>query len=609
MYGWMGNILRVNLTTGQCTRETLDPGVARDYVGGRGLGIYLLTKEGNPEGDALAPDNPLIMATGPLTGTGAPTGARYMVMTKSPLTGAVTCSNSGGKFPTEMKRAGVDAIIFSGRSEKPVYLWLENGDATLRPADHVWGKNTHETTDTLLEETASGAKVACIGPAGEKQVLFAAIMNDKHRAAGRSGVGAVMGSKNLKAVVVKGKGRVPLADQERFKTFNKQILDIFKEGVKETPLGLTVNGTAGVVMATQNFGVLPTKNWQQGTFEGWEKIHGEALTKKFLKKNSACYGCPIGCGRLTKVDDERFRGEGEGPEYETIYAMGSNCMIDDLAAIVKANYLCNELGLDTITMGATIACAMELADMGALTKEQMGRSLSWGDADALVELTRMTGMREGFGDLLALGSYRLADRFGHPELAPVSKKQEFPGYEPRGSQAMGLAYATSPIGGSHMRGDPAYFELFSVPESMDPHEWKGKAKVTKAFQDLSALIDSAGLCIFFAVRNLAAKDLGVAPTGILEYLNAATGADYTLEELMAAGERIINAERLFLARAGFTRKDDSLPDRLTKTPAPTGPAKGMVCHLDEMLEEYYQVQGWTEDGFPGSEVLTRLGLE
>ena len=608
MYGWMGNILRVDLTAGQCTREALDPGVARDYVGGRGLGIYLLSKEGNPSGDALAPDNPLIMATGPLTGTGAPTGARYMVMTKSPLTGAVTCSNSGGKFPTEMKRAGFDAVIFSGRSEKPVYLWLENGEAELRPADHLWGKNTHETTETLLEETASGAKVACIGPAGEKQVLFAAIMNDKHRAAGRSGVGAVMGSKNLKAVVVKGKGRVPLADQDRFKTFNKEIMDIFKAGVKETPLGLTVNGTAGVVMATQNFGVLPTKNWQQGTFEGWEKIHGEELTKKFLKKNSACYGCPIGCGRLTKVADGKFQGEGEGPEYETIYAMGSNCMIDDLAAIVKANYLCNELGLDTITMGATIACAMELADIGALTEDNMGRSLSWGDADALVELTRMTGMREGFGDLLALGSYRLADRFGHPELAPVSKKQEFPGYEPRGSQAMGLAYATSPIGGSHMRGDPAYFELFSVPESMDPHEWKGKAKVTKAFQDLSALIDSAGLCIFFAVRNLAAKDLGVAPVGILEYLTAATGADYTLEELMAAGERIINAERMFLGKAGFTRKDDSLPDRLTKTPAPTGPAKGMVCHLDEMLEEYYDVQGWTEDGFPGSDVLKRLGL-
>jgi aldehyde:ferredoxin oxidoreductase len=573
------------------------------------LGIYYLNQEVDPKIEPLSPDNLLVMATGPLTGTGAPTGARYMVMTKSPLTGAITCSNSGGQFPTELKRAGFDAIIISGRAEAPVYLWIDQGNADIRKADHLWGKNTHDTTDSLLAETDNKAKVACIGPAGEKGVLFASIINDKHRAAGRSGVGAVMGSKNLKAVVVKGKGRIPLADPDRFKDVNKKILDIFKEGIKETPLGLTVHGTAGVVVATQNFGVLPTKNWQQGTFDGWEKIQGEELSNRFLIKNSACYGCPIACGRKTKVDVPEFAGEGEGPEYETIYAMGSNCMVDDLAAITKANYICNELGMDTITMGTTIACAMELVDRGYLSEDQVGHSLKWGDADALVELTRMTGNREGFGDLLAEGSYRLADRFGHPELAPVSKKQEFPGYEPRGCQAMGLAYATSPIGGSHMRGDPAYFELFGVPKPMDPLQWEGKAKVTKAYQDLSAVIDSAGLCIFFAVRNLAAKDLGVAPVGILEYLNAATGADYTLNELMEAGQRIINAERMFLVRAGFTRKDDSLPKRLTEEPAPTGPAKGMVCHLEEMLEEYYQLQGWSEDGIPGDEVLSRLGLD
>ncbi len=608
MKGWMGKILRVDLTKGRCTAEQLERDAAKNYIGGRGLGIYYLNKEVDPGCDPFSEGNLLILATGPLTGTGAPTGARYMVMTKSPLTGAITCSNAGGMFPTEFKRTGYDAIIFSGRSEKPVYLWLDRETAELRAADHLWGKNTHDTTDALLAETEPKARVACIGPAGEKGVLFASIMNDKDRAAGRSGVGAVMGGKCLKAVVVKGKGRIPLADSERFKAFNKQVLDVFKEGNKETPLGLTVNGTAGVVMATQNFGVLPTKNWQQGTFDGWEKIHGEELTRRFLKKSSACYSCPIGCGRKTQVDDPQFSGEGEGPEYETIYAMGSNCMVDDLAAIVKANYICNEMGLDTITMGATIACAMELVERGYLKEDVVGRPLQWGDGEALVELTRMTATREGFGDQLAQGSYRLAERYGHPELAPVSKKQEFPGYEPRGSQAMGLAYATSPIGGSHMRGDPAYFELFGVPESMDPHRWEGKAAVTKAFQDLSAIIDSAGLCIFFAVRNLAAKDLGVAPVGILEYLNAATGADYTLDELMQAGERIINAERLFLTRAGFTRKDDRIPDRLTQTPAPTGPAKGLVCHLDEMLDEYYKVQGWTENGIPGKEVLERFGL-
>jgi aldehyde:ferredoxin oxidoreductase len=604
----MGKILRVDLTAGKCIVEPLDPSVAKDYIGGRGLGIYFLNKHVDPACDALSPENLLVMATGPLTGTGAPTGARYMVMTKSPQTGAITCSNSGGMFPTEFKRTGCDAIVFTGQSEKPVYLYVDHEKAELRGADHLWGKDTHQTTDMLFAETDSKAKVACIGPAGEKRVLFASIMNDKHRAAGRSGVGAVMGSKNLKAVVVKGKGRIRLADPDRFKAFNKQILDTFKEAVKEAPLGLTVNGTAGVVMVTQNFGVLPTRNWQQGTFDGWEKIHGEELTRRFLKKNSACYGCPIGCGRKTQVDDSRFAGEGEGPEYETIYAMGSNCMVDDLAAITQANYICNELGMDTITMGATIACAMELVERGYLPEDQVGRSLKWGDAEALVELTRMTGNRQGFGDQLAEGSYRLADRYGHPELAPVSKKQEFPGYEPRGSQAMGLAYATSPIGGSHMRGDPAYCELFSVPESMDPHQWEGKAKVTKAFQDLSAIIDSAGLCIFFAVRHLAGKTLDVAPTGILEYLNAATDADYTLEDLMQAGERIFNAERQFLVKAGFSRKDDSLPRRLTQEPMPSGPAKGLVCHLEEMLDEYYQVQEWTTDGIPTDKRLRHLGL-
>jgi aldehyde:ferredoxin oxidoreductase len=608
MNGWQVKVLWVNLTEGSIKEDTLDPQVAKDYIGGRGLGIYFLNKYVDPACDALSPENLLVMATGPLTGTGAPTGARYMVMTKSPLTEAITCSNSGGMFPTEFKRTGYDTIVFTGRSKTPVYLWLNQGKAELRAADHLWGKNTHETTDVLLAETDPKARVACIGPAGEKGVLFASIMNDKHRAAGRSGVGAVMGAKNLKAVVVKGKGRIFLADPDRFKAFNKQIMDIFKEGIKQTPLGLTVDGTAGVVVATQNFGVLPTKNWQQGTFDGWEKIQGEELTRRFLTKNSACYGCPIGCGRMTTVDDPRFAGQGEGPEYETIYAMGSNCMVDDLAAITKANYICNELGMDTITMGATIACAMELVDRGYLPEDQVGRSLKWGDAEALVELTRMTGNREGFGDQLAEGSYRLANRCGHPELAPVSKKQEFPGYEPRGAQAMGLAYATSPIGGSHMRGDPAYFELFGVPESMDPHQWEGKAKVTKAYQDLSAIIDSAGLCIFFAIRNLAAKNLGVAPVGILEYLNAATGADYTLEELIQAGERIINAERLFLTKSGFTRKDDSLPKRLTEEPAPTGPARGLVCHLQEMLDEYYQARGWTENGIPKEDLLGRLGL-
>ena len=321
MYGWMGKILRVDLTAGVCSEEALNPAMAKNYIGGRGLGIFYLSQEVEADVDPFSPQNPIIMATGPLTGTGAPTGARYMVMTKSPLSGAITCSNSGGTFPTEFKRTGYDAIIFNGRSDKPVYLWLSQDGAELREADHLWGLDTHKTTEMLLAATNAKAKVACIGPAGEKMVLFASIMNDKDRAAGRSGVGAVMGSKNLKAVVVRGSGRIPLAEPDRFMAFNRQILDSFKQSVKETPLPLTINGTSGVVMTTQSYGALPTKNWQQGTFDGWEKIQGAELTRRFLKKNSACYGCPIGCGRQTKLEDPRFSGEGEGPEYETIYAM------------------------------------------------------------------------------------------------------------------------------------------------------------------------------------------------------------------------------------------------------------------------------------------------
>ena len=608
MNGWMGRILRVDLTRGEMREVPLDRDVAKDYIGGRGLGIYFLNRELNPDCEPLAPDNLLVMATGPLTGTGAPTGARYMIMTKSPLTGAITCSNAGGRFPTELKRAGFDGLIFAGQAKRPVYLWIDNGQAELRDAAHLWGRSTHAATDMLREETDPRARVACIGPAGERLVRFAAVMNDKDRAAGRSGVGAVMGSKNLKAVAVRGRGQISLANPERFKTFNQEILGRFKAANKKTPLGLTVNGTAGVVITTQHLGVLPTRNWQQGTFEGWEQIHGETLTAKYLVRNKACYACPIGCGRITRVEDDVFGGEGEGPEYETIYAMGANCMIDNLPAIIKANYICNELGLDTITMGATIACAMELVERGYLREDIVGRPLSWGDAAALVELTRQTGYREGFGDRLAEGSYRLAESCGHPELAMVSKKQEFPGYEPRGAQAMGLAYATSPIGGSHMRGDPAYFELFGIPERVDPLQWQGKARITKDFQDLSAIIDAAGLCIFFAVRNLAGKQLDVPPIGILEYLNAATGADYALEELIQAGERIITAERRFLTRAGFSRRDDTLPERLTTEPLPDGPAKGMVCHLEAMLDEYYREQNWSADGIPTAERLAQLGL-
>jgi aldehyde:ferredoxin oxidoreductase len=609
MYGWRGKVLRVDLTKGELRDEELNAKVARDYIGGRGLGIYFLNRDLDPRGDPLSTENMLVMATGPLTGTSTPTGSRYMVMTKGPLTGALTCSNSGGQFPKELKQAGLDAIVFTGRAAKPVYLWINKSQAELRSAEHLWGKMVPETTRALLNETDPRAKVACIGPAGEKLVLFAAIMNDNDRAAGRSGVGTVMGSKNLKAVVVRGQGSVPVADEDRFKEVHNRVMTKFKEAAKAHPSPLSQHGTIGVMTPiVQKYGVFPTKNWQQGTFDGWQAIHGETLTEKYLVKTRACWACPVSCARVTKVEEAGFEGEGEGPEYETAYALGALCMVDNLAAVTKANYLCNELGLDTISTGATIACAMELYDRGYLSEEQAGGPVDWGDARRLVELTRMIGLREAFGDELAEGSYRLAARYGHPELAMVSKRLEMPGYDPRGLQAQGLAYATSPIGGSHCRAHMAYCEMVGIPELIDPHEWKGKARLVKLWQDVFSIIDSTGLCMFFSARNLVRPELEILPDGILEYLNAVTGADYTLEELVKAGERTLNAERMFLVKAGFSRKDDMLPRRLTHGPLREGPAKGKVCHLEEMLDEYYQERGWTKDGIPTASKLKELGL-
>ncbi len=609
MYGWRGKILRVDLTSGKVRGDNLDPKVAKDYIGGRGLGVYFLNQEGDPACDPLSAENVMVMAAGPLTGTPAPSAARYMVMTKGPLTGAVTCSNSGGHFPRELKRSGFDALVITGRADQPVYLWIDRGRAELRPAGRLWGRTVPETTDALLGETDPKARVACIGPAGEKLVLFAAIMNDRYRAAGRSGVGAVMGSKKLKAVVVRGEGAVPMADPARFKEIQRRVLTNFRKAAAAGPSPLSQHGTIGVMTPlVQKFGIFPTKNFQQGTFSGWEAITGQTLTQKYLQKTVACWACPVSCGRYTKITEPGFEGEGEGPEFETAFTLGALCMIDNLAAITKANYLCNEFGLDTMTMGSTIACAMELFERGYLPEKEIGGPLKWGDAEKMVELVRMTGLREGFGNRLAEGSYRLAERCGHPELAMAAKRLELPGYDPRGLQGAGLNYATSPIGGSHCRAHMAYCEMVGIPKPIDPHEWRGKGSLVKFWQDVFSIIDSAGFCIFFTVRNLLRQELGIYPDGILEYLNAVTGADYTMEELMKAGERILNAERMFLVRAGFSRKDDALPGRLTGEPFSEGPARGRVVHLEEMLDEYYRERGWTREGIPSEDKLKELGL-
>ncbi len=608
MYGWNGRILRVNLTTGETSVEEVDPRMARDFIGGRGWAIRYLYDEMDPRADPLSPENKLVFATGPLTATPVPTGNRYMVVTKSPLTGALSCSNSGGFFPTEMKRTGFDLFIFEGRAERPVYLWVNDDRVELRPADHLWGRTVFETEDMLRAETDPRARVACIGPAGERLAPIAAILNEKHRAAARSGVGAVMGSKNLKAVVVRGTRRIPLAHPDELKALSDQVVEEVKQAVAAGKATLRTYGTAYVPPVTNEVGILPTYNFRTGVFPGAEAISGRTLNQKYLIRPKACYGCPIACGRVTRVEDPVFGGEGEGPEYETIGSLGSACGVDNLAAITKANYVCNELGLDTISAGVTIACAMEMYEQGLIPESDIGRPLRFGDGEAVVEMVRLAGLREGFGDLIAQGSYRLASHYGHPEYSMSAKKQEFPAYDPRGAKGMGLLYATSNIGASHMAGDTAYMEVFGVPKKVDPLSWEDKPRLVKYFEDIFTIIDAAGLCVFLSIRYLFEPTYNVEPVRISRLMEYATGAGYDEETLLRAGERVYNLERMFLVRAGFSRADDTLPPRMLHEPMPEGPAKGHVVELDRMLPEYYRLRGWDENGVPTPEKRAELGL-
>ncbi|HHW15351.1 MAG TPA: aldehyde ferredoxin oxidoreductase family protein [Firmicutes bacterium] len=599
MYGWIGKLARVDLTGRTVKIEDLDPVVAREYVGARGLGTKLFCDEVDPRVDPFSPENKVIFATGPLTGTAAISAARYDVVTKGPLTGTIAASNSGGYWGPELKYAGFDALIIEGRAPEPVYLWIENGRVEIRPAGHLWGKTTHETEDLLHAETDPDAKIASIGPAGEKLVKFACVVNDKHRAAGRSGVGAVLGAKNLKAIAVRGTGGVKVADPAKFR---EALLDTSEKTRKHpvTGTGLPTYGTAILVNIINAHGIFPTRNFQTGVFPGAEKISGEAMVERTLVRKKACFACPIACGRATAVKGGRFAGHGEGPEYEPLFSLGSDCGVDDLEAVTQANYLANELGYDPISFGATLACAMELYEKGYLPKEECGAPLRWGDGDLLVEMARKVGHREGFGDQLAEGSYRLAERYGHPELSMSAKKQEYPAYDPRGAQAIGLNYATSNRGGCHVRGYTISPEILGVPEKIDPLETAGKASWVKAFQDLTGLVDSAGMCLF--------TTFALGAPEIVALLAPATGVEYTVENAVLAGERLWNLERLFNLAAGFTAADDTLTPRLLSEPLPEGPAAGKVVGLAEMLAEYYQLRGWDAAGVPTPETLERLGI-
>ena len=598
MNAWIEKILRVDLATGKISKEPLNMKDARDYIGARGLGTKYYSDEVDPKIDPLSPENKLIFMTGPLTGTGATCGNRYNVVTKSPLTGTIGAASSGGYFAPELKYAGYDGVIFENASENPVYLYISDEIAELRCAADLWGKTVNETTTLLNKECGDSFKISCIGPAGETGCLISSVMNDRHRAAGRGGLGAVMGSKKLKAVAVRGTGGVTVARPEKFM---EAYADAYAK-LRAHPVAGSVFaalGTEVLVNVLNENGGLPTRNGRDGAyFEDADETGGESLAARYLVKNKSCFGCNMGCGRVTRVPDGPFKSSGEGPEYEAGWAFGANCGISDLAAICKSNFLCNDYGMDPISMGSTIACAMELSEMGAIPEEDVGFKLRFGDPHAIVELTEATGKNEGFGQTLKLGSYRLAEKYGHPELSMSTKKQETPAYDGRALQGMALEYATSNRGGCHMRGYMNAVEILGDPFKLDPLVTEGKAGVLKEFQDLAALVDSTGLCMF--TTN------GCGLPEIAAQYREAVGSNETDEEILLKGERIWNFEKHYNIAAGVEK--DTLPPRLLREKLPSGPAAGKVAELYAMLGEYYELRGWDKDGVPTAEKTAELGI-
>ncbi len=596
--GYQGKILRVNLTDETIKVEDINEEWARKYIGGRGYATRIMWEEVDPKVDPLSEDNKVIIATGPLDGTLAPSSGRVMVVTKGALNGAIACSNSGGHFGPALKHAGYDMIILEGKAKEPVYLWINKGKVEIRSAKHLWGKLVDEADKLMREETHPEAETMVIGPAGEKLSLIANVMFNGHRAAGRTGVGAVVGSKNLKGIAVRGNLGIKVAEPEKFMEAVYEAREILSKDAFSGG-GAAKLGTAMLVNIINGIGGFPTRNARDAYFPEAEKISGEALAKNNLVRNEGCDSCPIACGRVTEIREGKYKGErGTGPEYESIWALGAMCGVSDLNAIVMANYLCDRYGLDTISAGVTVACAMELYEKGYMPKEDAPFPLNFGSGDALVEAIKLMGEQKGkLGKLLAQGSYRLAEHYGHPELSMSAKKQEIPAYDPRAIKGIGLEYATSNRGACHVRG---YTVAAEVLGNVDRLKYEGKAELTKTFQDLTAALDSTGICLF-TTFGLGAKEIAAL-------YSAATGFECDEKEFMMIGERIWNLERLFNLRAGFTRKDDTLPPRLLKEPIKTGPSKGEIEELDKMLDDYYRVRGWDKDGVPTKEKLEELGL-
>jgi aldehyde:ferredoxin oxidoreductase len=612
---FVGQILRVNLTTGVIGIERLNQQWARETLGGAGLATRYLFELTPPGIDPLGPENVLIFMTGALTATPSASASRYSVVAKSPQTGYWGQSNSGGFFGPALKRSGFDGVIFEGSSPEPVYLVLLDGKAELRKANHLWGMTVPECDDQLQFELGRPVTVACIGPGGENLVRYAAIMNNKHRAAGRTGMGAVMGSKRLKAIACAGNQRISLHNSSEFNQVTQRQREFMDESILK--IGFEAYGTNMIADMVNVRGGYPTLNWQYGTFEQIDNVNGQAMTDQILVEGVRCFACPVACGRGTEIRQGKWKGaHGEGPEYETIDTLGAMCGVDDLNAITMANYRCNEYGLDTISTGATIAFAMECYQKGILNYDKTGGiKLEFGNPDLIVDLVEQIAKRLGIGDLLAEGTRRMAEilGYGSEHFAMHVKGLELPAYDPRAAKITGLGYVTANRGGDHMNGyiqGPSFIDIpfLIVEDSMirnpfvaDPQD----AQVLIDMENALSVLDALGGCKFMGVL--------ISASEIVELVQAATGWDFDLQEFRKCGDRLQTMARAYCAREGMRREHDILPARLMLDPLPDGPAQGMVLDrssLEKMKDVYYELRGWDiTTGVPTPKKLHELDLD
>ena len=608
MFAYAGKILRVDLTTGKIETEPMGEEIAKQYIGGIGLGIRLLVDNLKQGTDAFSPDNPLIFVTGPLSGTMGPTaGNGYAVVSKSPATGGVAEAKAHGFFGPDLKRAGYDAVIITGKAEKPVYLWIDDDNVQLMDAKSLWGKSPHETDVAIRKDLGDYyIRVSAIGPAGEKMCRFAAIINDEFRAIGRTGMGAVMGSKNLKALAVRGTRDVNVADMEGFKEFVKMIHERMKGPATKKYRTL---GTPENVLVLNSLAALPTRNFTQATFEGADKVSGEYLNEHFVKKIVGCATCAMRCDHIAVVPEGQYKGSTSRLEFECLWALGPDCGVDRLDAIIEAMRLCNYYGLDGISTGVVIGFAMDLYEHGIITKEQTdGVDLRFGNAEALVQMVRKIGLREGWlGDVLAEGSMRAAEKIGKgaEEYACHIKGLELPGYDLRSLKTAALGFSVSFRGACHLRNG-AYSPDVKGKVNRFKIE-KGRGKMIMEEGDVYNIIDSLILCKFS--RGTYYDGLN----DMAKYYTLATGIPITAAELKKAGERIENLARLVNIREGIgTREHDTLPYKIMNVPLPDSIANGAVVNKEEFqlgLDDYYEVRGWTKEGIPAVEKLNELGLQ